>query len=58
MEGRKGNQPRSLGTRGKTPAERSVEYAETQRKLKEEAGQRREAAAKRAADEAKKKKKG
>ena len=50
MEGRKNTPGRSLGQKGKTPAERSVEFAATQRRLKEEAGQRREAAKKAAAD--------
>ena len=44
MEGRKNPPPRPLRPKSKTPADRAVEFTETQRRLKDEAAARRAAA--------------
>ena len=47
MEGRKPPPQRPVRPKGKTPAERSEEFTATQRRLKDEATQRRDASRKR-----------
>jgi hypothetical protein len=46
MEGSKNQPPRAARPKSKTPAERSVEFTATQRRLKEEATARRASGAK------------
>ena len=47
MEGRKSKPARPAAVKSKSPAERAAEFSATQRRLKEEATERREAAARR-----------
>jgi len=49
MEGRKTPPPRPVRPKSKTPAERAVEFTATQRRLKDEARERRVNAAQREA---------
>jgi hypothetical protein len=44
MEGRKNPPPRPLRPKSKSPAERAEEFTATQRRLKEEAAERRQTA--------------
>ena len=44
MEGRKNPPPRPLRPKSKSPAERAEEFTATQRRLKEEAAERRDTA--------------